>query len=72
MDSDFGSEGGAEMSSEWISNTGSDSDSGVSGADVAIPIEEDRLNREAKLDRLDLELSVRFGDCLAGVGEAGS
>ena len=33
-------------------------------------MEEVRLNLEAKLERLDLELSVRTGGCRAGVGEA--
>lgn len=36
---------------------------GVSGTVVAISIEEDRLKREAKLDRLDFELSARTDDC---------
>lgn len=39
---------------------------GVSEAVVAISIEEDRLKREAKLDRLDFELSARTVDCFAG------
>ena len=47
--------------------TGRDFEFGVLGAIVAISIEDDRLKREAKLERFDLELSVRAVDCLAGV-----
>ena len=41
-----------------MADTGSDSDSGVSGADVTTPMEDDRLKRDAKPDRLDLKLSA--------------
>lgn len=43
---------------------------GVSGVVAVISIEEDRLKREAKLDRLDFELSARTVDCFAGDGMA--
>lgn len=39
---------------------------GVLGAVEVISIEDDRLKREAKLERFDFELSARAGDCLAG------
>jgi hypothetical protein len=53
-----------------MADTGRDSDFGVSGADVAIPMEDDRLKRDVKLDRLDLKLPVRIGGCVVVVGEA--
>lgn len=36
---------------------------GVSGVVVLVSIEEDRLKREAKLERLDLDFSALTGDC---------
>ena len=46
---------------------------GILGVVVAISTDDDRLNREVKLERFDFELSVRTGDCLTGdaLGEAG-
>lgn len=42
----------------------------MSGTVVAISIEEDRLKREAKLDRLDFELSARTGARIAVDGRS--
>lgn len=44
----------------------------VSGTVVAVPTEEDRLKREAKLERFDFELSVRVGEFLADGGVTGA
>lgn len=59
------------MVSSWMSGAGREFGLGVSGTLVAISIEADLLNREAKLERLDLELSVRIGGFLADGGVAG-
>ena len=44
---------------------------GVSGAVVPVSIEEDRLKRETKLERLELDLSVRIGEFFVGVDVVG-
>lgn len=49
----------------WIPDTGRKLlRIGMLGPVVAISIDEDRLKREAKLERFDFELSARTGDCL--------
>lgn len=53
---------------DWMSEKGRGLCNRVSGKAVAISIEEDRLKREVKLERLDFELSERTGAFLVGGG----
>lgn len=61
----FGVERVAATGSGRMSDIGRDFGVGLLSVVVGISMEDDLLKREAKLERLDVELPVRTGDCLA-------